>query len=63
AQAVYHALYTGEKNIDILQEMTGISVSELNSVLTAMQFAGIIRQSAGRTYALDTLQATVLLDT
>ncbi|MCL2672552.1 MAG: DNA-processing protein DprA, partial [Clostridiales bacterium] len=41
AQAVYHALYTGEKNIDILQEMTGISVSELNSVLTAMQFAGI----------------------
>lgn len=62
AQAVYHALYTGEKNIDTLQEMTGISVSELNSVLTAMQFAGIIRQSAGRMLALDTLQVNVVLD-
>ena len=61
-RAVYQALLSGEKNVDFLQEITKISVAELNSVLTAMEFAGIIRQSAGRLYACDNLQTSVNMD-
>ena len=44
-----------------LAEMLSLPVGQLNSLLTGMQFSGIIKPLSGRLYALDTLN-TVLVD-
>lgn len=53
AQAqVYRMLQEGEKNFDELCELGAFSAAELNSVLTVMEFSGIIRQVSGRMYSI-----------
>lgn len=42
----------GEKNFDELCILSAISPQSLNSVLTVMEFSGIIRQMSGRMYTL-----------
>ncbi len=51
-QAIFRILQRGEKNFDELCMLTAYSPSELNSVLTVMEFSGIIRQTSGRMYKL-----------
>ena len=49
---VVSALTGEEKNFDELCVLTELSPSLLNSVLTVMEFSGIIRQTSGRVYSL-----------
>lgn len=58
-KAVYALVRDGEKSIDELCEQLPDSPGEINSVLTGMQFSGIMKQLPGRVYALDTLRAVI----
>ena len=49
---VFRLLEAGERSIDELCEMTGLSFPELNFTLTDMELSGIIKQSSGRLYGL-----------
>lgn len=49
--AILRLLLEGERSFDELCELTGFSVSLLNSSLTEMEFSGIIKQSPGRVYS------------
>ncbi len=60
--AVYRMLKTGEKSIDELCELLPYSAGLINSVLTAMQFSGIMKQLPGRLYMLDTARTLVCED-
>lgn len=60
-RAVCSALRTESHSFDDLAEMLSLPVGQLNSLLTGMQFSGIIKPLSGRLYALDTLN-TVLVD-
>ena len=60
-RAVCSALRTESRSFDDLAEMLSLPVGQLNSLLTGMQFSGIIKPLSGRLYALDTLN-TVLVD-
>ncbi len=51
-QLIYRLLEAGEKNFDELCVLTSFTASSLNSVLTVMEFSGIIRQMSGRMYKL-----------
>ena len=60
-RAVCSALRTESRSFDDLAEMLSLPVGQLNSLLTGMQFSGIIKPLSGRLYALDTLNI-VLVD-
>lgn len=60
--AVYSALKTGERSIDELCELLPYSAGEINSLLTGMQFSGIMKQLPGRLYMLDTARTLVCED-
>jgi len=45
-------LRTGEKSADELCESLSLSISEVNSTLTSLQFSGIIKQLPGRVFGL-----------
>lgn len=60
-RAVCDALIERECSFDDFAEMLSLPVGQLNSLLTGMQFSGIIKPLSGRVYALDTLN-TVLID-
>lgn len=49
---VFRLLQAGERSIDELCELTGLSFPELNFTLTDMELSGIIKQSSGRLYGL-----------
>lgn len=51
-QRICQLLENGEKNFDELCILSGYPVPMLNSVLTVMEFSGIIRQMSGRMYKL-----------
>ncbi len=50
--SIYEQLKTGQKTTDELQELTNISIAELNSSLTSLEIRGIIRQLPGRLFTL-----------
>lgn len=52
-RTVYDLLVKGEKTFDELAALTGYPVPILNSVLTEMQFLGIMKQLPGRIYMVD----------
>lgn len=60
--AVYRVLKGGEKTIDELCELLPYPAGQINSVLTAMQFSGIMKQLPGRLYMLDTTRTLVCED-
>jgi len=60
-RAICAALLDDAKSFDDLAEMLPVPIGELNSLLTAMQFSGIIKPLFGRMYELDSLR-TVLID-
>lgn len=60
--AIYRALKGGEKTIDELCELLPYSAGQINSVLTAMLFSGIMKQLPGRVYVLDTNRTLVCED-
>ncbi len=49
---IYKLLAAGERNFDELCVLTSLPAARLNSILTAMEFSGIIRQMSGRMYRL-----------
>lgn len=59
---IYKLLLTGEKNADELYDLMDWEIKELYSSLTAMEFLGIIKQSSGKVFALNTLQTNVIMD-
>ena len=61
-QAVCNALKTDSRSFDDLAEMLSLPVGQLNSLLTGMQFSGIIKPLSGRLYALDTLNSVLVDD-
>ena len=61
-QAVCNALKTDSRSFDDLAEMLSRPVGQLNSLLTGMQFSGIIKPLSGRLYALDTLNSVLVDD-
>ncbi|MCH5278513.1 MAG: DNA-processing protein DprA [Christensenellaceae bacterium] len=50
---LYGLIEHGEKNIDELTELSGLSVENLNLYLTEMEFSGLIRQLPGRVYVVE----------
>ena len=61
-RAVCAALETGEQSFDELAEALALPVDELNSLLTGLEFSGIIKPLPGRLYALDTLNVALTDD-
>ena len=61
-RAVCDALARGERSFDDLAEELSIPVGELNSLLTGLQFSGIIKPLSGRLYALDALNVALTED-
>lgn len=49
---IVEALMRGEKSADELCELLGLSIAEINSGLTSLQFSGIIKQLPGRVFGL-----------
>ena len=45
-------LQVSERSFDELAVMTGMDMSNLNSVLTDLEFSGIIKQLPGRIYEI-----------
>jgi len=54
-QIVCRLLMNGEMDVDSIAEQSGISMSVINSTLTALIFSGIMKQLPGRVYAIDSL--------
>lgn len=61
-KAIYDLVRDGEKSFDELCEALPDSPAVINSVLTGMQFSGIMKQLPGRAYALDALRTAVQED-
>lgn len=61
-RAVCAALETGEQSFDELAEALALPLDELNSLLTGLEFSGIIKPLPGRLYALDTLNVALTDD-
>lgn len=57
--SVCRILKNGEKSIDELFALLALPLGTLNSVLTGMQFSGIIKQLPGRLYALDCVNTII----
>lgn len=53
-QRVMDALAGGEKSFDALVESCGLSVAELNTVITKLMITGLIRQKAKNVYCVET---------
>jgi len=51
-KTIYDLLAAGEKSVDELSDLSGLSMGMLNSTLTEMEFSGIIKQSPGRIYEI-----------
>lgn len=59
-QAICRVLLEGEADADLIAERSGLSVSVVNSTLTALLFSGIMKQLPGRVYALDELKTRLV---
>lgn len=53
-------LSQGEKNEDELMDATGCGIGETISTLTAMTFAGLVKELPGGMYALDTFSVNIV---
>ena len=59
-QALVSALSQGEKSEDELMDVTGCSIGETISTLTAMTFSGLVKELPGGMYALDTFSVDIV---